>query len=108
MIASNSASSSLNEVSIRHLRSGICERRSRHTSIPVPSGSRTSSTATSGTDAGTRCERLGRCARLADDLEIVGALQQLAHSSADHLVVVERGTRGSRLDSAYLRTRERI
>ena len=38
MIASNNASSSLNEVSIRHRKSGISERRSRQTSIPVAVG----------------------------------------------------------------------
>ena len=54
MIASNSASSSPNEVSIRHASPGIRERISRHTSTPLPSGSRTSSTATSGRSAGMR------------------------------------------------------
>ena len=54
MIASNSASSSANEVSIRQARSGSCERSSRQTETPSPSGSRTSSTATSGRSAGTR------------------------------------------------------
>ena len=54
MIASNSASSSPNEVSIRHLTSGIFDRMSRHTATPLPSGSRTSSTATSGRSAGIR------------------------------------------------------
>ena len=52
MIASNSASSSLNEVSIRQATLGILDRISRHTVTPSPSGSRTSSTATSGRSAG--------------------------------------------------------
>ena len=54
MIASNSASSSPNEVSIRQATSGIRERISRHTDTPSPSGSRTSRTATSGFSAGIR------------------------------------------------------
>ena len=54
MIASNSASSSPNEVSIRQATSGILDRMSRHTLTPSPSGSRTSSTATSGRSAGMR------------------------------------------------------
>src|SRR5437764_4102967 len=54
MIASNSASSSANDVSIRHGRSGSSERNSRQTLTPSPSGSRTSRTATSGRTAGTR------------------------------------------------------
>jgi hypothetical protein len=54
MIASNNASSSPNEVSIKHATSGIRDRISRHTDTPSPSGSRTSSTATSGRSAGIR------------------------------------------------------
>ncbi len=54
MIESNSASSSENEVSIRHLISGSRDRISRQTSTPLPSGSRTSRTATSGWTAGIR------------------------------------------------------
>ena len=54
MIASNSASSSANDVSIRHWISGWRERISRQTSTPLPSGRRTSSTATSGRVAGMR------------------------------------------------------
>jgi len=42
MIASNNASSSENEVSIGQASSGICERSSRHTVTPFPSGRRTS------------------------------------------------------------------
>src|SRR3954454_14149409 len=52
MIALKSASSSGYEVSIRALIVGSCERTSRQTSTPVPSGRRWSSTATSGRSAG--------------------------------------------------------
>ena len=89
MIASNSASSSLNDVSIRHLRSGNMRAQVAADLDPVPSGSRTSRTATSGIVAGTRCKRFGGGSRLADDLEVVGALQQLSHTSADDLMVIE-------------------
>lgn len=59
MMASNSASSSSNDVSIRQASSGIRARSSRHTSIPAwspprSSPRRTSSTATWGPQAGTR------------------------------------------------------
>jgi hypothetical protein len=53
-IASSSAWSSLNAVSIRQATPGIRERTSRQTETPSPSGSRTSSTATSGRSAGIR------------------------------------------------------
>ena len=54
MIASNSASSSPNEVSIRQATPAIRDRISRHTDTPSPSGSRTSRTATSGRSASIR------------------------------------------------------
>ena len=54
MIASKSASSSPKEVSIRQATSGMVERMSRQTLTPFPSGSRTSSIATSGRSAGMR------------------------------------------------------
>src|SRR5215211_370189 len=54
MIASNRASSSAKDVSMRHWISGWLERMSRHTSTPSPSGSRTSSSATSGRVGGIR------------------------------------------------------
>ena len=57
--------------------------------MPVPSGRRTSSTATSGAWPG-RGDGLGGGAGLADDLEIVGAFEQFADSAAHHLVVVEQ------------------
>ena len=54
MTASNSDWSSSNEVSIRHATSGICDRISRQTLTPSPSGSRMSRMATSGRSAGIR------------------------------------------------------
>jgi hypothetical protein len=54
MMASNSASSSPNDVRIRHATSGMRERTSWHTDTPSPSGSRRSSTATSGRTTGMR------------------------------------------------------
>jgi hypothetical protein len=61
MIASNNASSSQNDVSIKHATSGIFDRISRHTDTPSPSGNRTSSTATSGRNAGIRASAEDRC-----------------------------------------------
>ena len=46
--------------------------------------------ATSGADAGIRVERLGRGTGLADDLEIVFDLEQLAYTAAHDLVIVEQ------------------
>ncbi|SKV83715.1 Uncharacterised protein [Mycobacteroides abscessus subsp. abscessus] len=63
MIASSMACSSVKEVSMRQFRSGHRERRSRHSSMPLPSGSRTSSTAISGLTAG-----ILRMASLADEM----------------------------------------
>src|SRR5262245_31628497 len=54
MIASNSASSSANDVRIRQAVRGWRERISRHAVTPSPSWRRTSRTATSGSRAGTR------------------------------------------------------
>ena len=90
MIAAYTASSSANEVSMMQAISGCCERISRHTSIPSPSGSRTSSTATSGLVAGMRPYGLLGGAGLADDLEVVLGLEQLAQAAAHDLVVVEQ------------------
>src|SRR3954447_12851691 len=60
MIAANSASSSSYEVRIRPLMVESIARTSRHTSMPLPSGRRASSTATSGRIAGMR--RVASCA----------------------------------------------
>ncbi len=54
MIALNSASSSWYEVSIRHRRPSVPDSSSRHSSTPLPSGNRTSSTATSAPEPGMR------------------------------------------------------
>ena len=49
MMDENSASSSEYDVSIRHLTWGVSDWTSRQTSMPLPSGRRTSRMATSGT-----------------------------------------------------------
>ena len=54
MIAEKSASSSSYDVRISALIDGSWDRISRHTSMPVPSGSRPSRMATSGRSAGMR------------------------------------------------------
>ena len=90
MIAWNSASSSENDVSIRHWISGWRERTSRHTSTPLPSGRRTSSTATSGRVGGMRAQRLVGGARLADHDDVARVLEQLADPAPHDLVVVEQ------------------
>ena len=51
-MASSIASSEVNDVSIRQRNSGIFDSRSRHSSMPLPSGRRTSRTATSGFSTG--------------------------------------------------------
>src|SRR6266511_6399 len=58
MIASNSASSSENDVSMRQWISGCRERISRQTSTPSPSGRRTSNNATSGRDGVEVCREI--------------------------------------------------
>ena len=89
MIASNNASSSPNEVSIRQATSGIRDRISRHTDTPSPSGSRTSRTATSGFSAGMRASAEDAVPGLADHLDVRFGLQQVADAPADNLVVIE-------------------
>ena len=54
MTAASNASSSAYEVSMRHATSGKAERTSRQTSIPLPSGRRTSRMATWGRVGGIR------------------------------------------------------
>ena len=90
MIALNTASSSANEVSIRHATSGCFERISRQTSTPSPSGSRTSRTATSGVAAGMRSYASSRGAGLADDLEVALA----PRAARAHRAARPRGRRG--------------
>src|ERR1035437_3420955 len=53
-IASVIACSSVYDVNIKQFNPGNIERNSRHNSTPLPSGKRTSNTATSGRNAGTR------------------------------------------------------
>ncbi len=92
MIESNSASSSANDVSIRHCTSGWRERISRHTSTPSPSGSRTSSTATSARADGRR-DRASSAVPASPTTTIsppLSASMQLAHAAPDDLVVVEK------------------
>ena len=69
--------------------SGSTERTSRHTSMPVPSGSRPSRIATCGRSAGMRRVASWASPGLADDLDVALGLEQLADPAADHLVVVE-------------------
>ena len=77
MIAANSASSSSYDVRISALIVGSCERTSRHTSMPEPSGSRPSRIATSGRSAGIRRVASSAEPGLADDLDVGLALEQL-------------------------------
>src|ERR1043165_1735277 len=72
MIAANSASSSSYEVRISPLIDESMARTSRHTSMPLPSGS------------------LGRRPGLADHLDITRGVQQVGQAAPDHLVVVEQ------------------
>jgi len=74
---------------MRHATSGIRDRISRHTDTPSPSGSRTSSTATSGLSAG-----IG--AGLADHADVRLGLQQVTDTAADNLVVVQEKHRDRR------------
>ena len=70
MIASNSASSSLSLVSMIALSSGNLERSSRQTETPSPSGSRMSSTATSGAQRRHAGQRLAGVLGLPDDGDV--------------------------------------
>ena len=98
MTASNNASSSLNDVSIRHRNVG--QHRSEIAADLDPAA--VGQADIEHGDVGRRCrrplDRFGSRSGLADDLEIVGGLQEVAHPSPDHFVVVERGTPGSRPD----------
>ncbi len=89
MIESSRASSSSNEVSIRQASSGGLERSSRQVVTPSPSGSRTSSTATSGRRGGHARQGLLDGGRLAGHRDVRLVVQQVAHPAPDHLVVVE-------------------
>ena len=90
MIAANSASSSSYDVRISAWIVGSTARTVRHTSIPEPSGSRASSTATCGRSAGIRAVASSADAGLADHLDVAGALQEGAQTLPHDLVVVEQ------------------
>ena len=90
MIASNIASSSANDVSIRQASSGRADRTSRHTSTPVPSGSWTSSTATSGLGERDPIERLRRRCRPHPRPRCRPRLRAGRGPPPDDLVVVEQ------------------
>ena len=80
------------------------ERISRHTSTPLPSGSRTSSTATSGCSRRDARQRLVGRPRLADDLDVVLGLEQLARRRGGRSRGRRAGTPGSvRQSSCYHR-----
>ena len=89
MIASNSASSSENEVRIRHAVRGCRERISRHASTPLPSARRTSSTDI-GIERRHPAHRLVFGARLADDVMSSLGFKQIAKPTAHDLMVVEQ------------------
>ena len=90
MIASNSASSSAYEVSMRQASSGRRERTSRQTSTPRTVGQPDVENGDVGAGGGDPVARLLGGARLADDFEVVLRLEELAHAAADDLVVVEQ------------------
>ena len=89
MIAENNASSSSNEVKISAAISGNLERTSRQTSMPDPSGSRPSRTATSWTKGRDASNCFLGQAGLSDDDDVAGLLQEVSETVPDHLVVVE-------------------
>ena len=90
MIAENSASSSSYDVRMSAAISGARDRISRQTSMPEPSGSRPSRTATSGRRAGMRRVASAAEPGLADDLDVAVGLEQVAQPAPDDLVVVEQ------------------
>ena len=90
MIASNRASSSENDVSIRHWISGCRDRISRQTSTPSPSASRTSSSATSGRVGGMRDSASSAVAASPTTSMSPPGLEQVREAAADDVVVVEQ------------------
>jgi hypothetical protein len=90
MIASNTASSSENEVSIRYAVRGCLERISRHASTPVAFGKANVEHRDIGIEPRNSANRLVFRVRLADDGDVVLRLQQIAKPSAHDLVVVEQ------------------
>ena len=81
------------------------ERISRQTDTPSPSGSRTSSTATSGRSTGTRASADCRRPCLSDHVDIGFSGQQVPHAAPDDLVIVEEEHADPRLASAGLALR---
>ena len=66
------------------------ERRSRHNSMPFPSGSRTSRTADVGLKRGDTRQGLGDGSGLADDLQLrVGAEEVDETTSNDFMIIDE-------------------
>ena len=90
MTAAINASSSAYEVSIRHTIWGCLDRISRQTSIPLPSGSRTSRMATSGRGRWDAGKGLLDRARLADHLDVLGGLEERPKTGSNDLVIVEQ------------------
>ena len=88
MIASNSASSSANDVRMRQWISACCDRISRHISTPLPSGSRTSSTATSG-----RVAEIRASASSAVPASPTTSMSPLCRGARGHLAGRPRGRR---------------
>jgi hypothetical protein len=89
MIAANNASSSSYEVRISPLIDESTALTSRHTSMPLPAGSRPSNTATPGRNAGIR--RVVFCAEPDSPTTSISSLAcKVNQAAADHLVVVEQ------------------
>ena len=77
------------EVRIRQRTLSCVERISRQTSMPLPSGSRASRSATSGGNGGnaTQCIAGGR--GLTNDDQIVGRRQELGKSSPNQFMIIK-------------------
>ena len=90
MMASKSASSSENDVSIRQWISGWRDRTSRQTSTPLPSGSRTSSTATSGAVAGMRPSASSAVPASPTTSMSPAALDEVTQAPSHDLMVIEQ------------------
>ena len=83
------ASSSSYAVSMMQRTSGATRCSSRQRSMPLPSGSRTSSSATVGLRREDPAAALGDRARLTDDADVRVRLEQLRHTAPHQLVVVD-------------------
>jgi len=89
MTAPRRASSSAKEVSIRQAISGVPDRISRQTSMPSPSGRRTSRDRDIGVSNRYSRQRLGCIRCLCDDLKVVLGFEQLTHAASDDLMVIK-------------------